>query len=128
MLADHRAARTRGGGGDHAHEAAQAGLQRREALPHGGLGVAARAQVLRVEQVALEVYEHEVGAGGAHVNAERARHEAGGVALPLAAWQRLEAQAAVELLGRQRLQAGQARGGGGEPGGVSCGFGPQLCG
>ena len=111
-LADHRAARARRCGGRHAHGPAQACLEAREALLHGGLGVAARAQVLRVEQAPLKVYQHEVRAGRAHVDAESAGCDARLVARPCVAGQALEAQAAVERLGREGLQEREALGGG----------------
>ena len=106
QLPDERAARPRDAHSRHAHLGPEALPQRGQPLAHRLLRVAARAQVLRVQQPALFVQKHEVGGGGAHVHAQNAGGEAVRVRGPRAR-QRAEARPRIERRGWKRVEARQ---------------------
>ena len=75
-FADYRAARPSRGRMHHAHAIAQTGFKRRKPLAHGVFRIAARAQVLGIEQFALQIHQHQIRAGRAHIYAQHARRAA----------------------------------------------------
>ena len=73
-LADHGAPAARHTRGHYTGAIAHALRQRGKPVAHGLLGVAARAQVLRVQQHAVSADKHKVCAGRSHVHAQRHWH------------------------------------------------------
>ena len=73
-LADHGAPAARHTRGHHAGAIAHALRQRGKPVAHSLLGVAARAQILRVQQHAVSANKHKVCAGRSHVHAQRHWH------------------------------------------------------
>ena len=73
-LADHGAPAARHTRGHYTGAIAHALRQRGKPVAHGLLGVAARAQVLRVQQHAVSAGKHKVCAGRPHVHAQRHWH------------------------------------------------------
>ena len=113
-LADHCAARTGRGRMHHAHPIAQTRRKRRQPFAHGVFRIAARAQILRIKQLAFHINKHQIRARGTHVYAQHARRTAIAAYRP---WLRLGDEAGarhVSLVGkrckpRQRLGFGAAR-------------------